>query len=300
MPQLKPRLHAIMVTYRRRDAAAATVAALLAQTRPPDTITIVDNDADPLVESIARRLGVRYVAQPDNGGPAGAIAAGVADLACWAEPHDLVLSMDDDDPPAHSAILDQLVTSWDAARTEGFRPGGIGGAGGRYRRWTGTTERPADDELSGWIPVDALGGGSQPIYLLEALVATGATRPDLFFGYEELELGLRLRALGYDLLVPGDVLRESRSRLDRLGISGRQVNSIRVRAPWRCYYSSRNLTWIARSHGHPSAPIVTTLRLVTAAARDAVVRHDLRSAALTLRGLLDGWRGRLGRTIDPG
>ena len=78
MPQLKPRLHAIMVTYRRRDAAAATVAALLAQTRPPDTITIVDNDADPLVESIARRLGVRYVAQPDNGGPAGAIAAGVA------------------------------------------------------------------------------------------------------------------------------------------------------------------------------------------------------------------------------
>lgn len=293
-------LHAIIVTFRRPEPLAETIAALRSQTRPPDSITVVDNDADPEVERLAARLGVRYQARPTNEGPAGAVLAGVASVRTWAPPADLVMLSDDDNPPTGPRVLEHLMEAWETARREGMNPGGIGASGGRYRRRTGTTQRPADDELTGWIRVDSLAGGIQPTYSLEALAVAGSTRPELFFGYEELELGLRLRAAGYDLLVPGAVLLESRTNLGRLGMTARTASAVRVRSPWRAYYSARNLLWVARRHGAHGAAVLVSGREIISAARDLVRFRDRRSAILRLRGVADGWRGRLGRVVEPG
>jgi hypothetical protein len=154
-----------------------------------------------------------------------------------------------------------------------------------------------DAELAGAVRVQYLGGGHFPIYSIVALRAVGGPRPELFFGFEELDLGLRLEDRGYLLCGAGELWAARRAELGRTGTSSRRAASGRVQTPWRRYYSVRNLVWITRTHAGVVSALVCTIRSgLGGAVRDGLAKRSLLAMGPALRGAYHGWIGRLGIT----
>ena len=139
------------------------------------------------------------------------------------------------------------------------------------------------------------------MYSVGAVRQTGVLLPELFFGLEELEYGLRLRRAGHSIYAHGPMWLEERKRNGNLQESGRP--SWRVGdCSWRRYYSIRNLIVILRLAGRPGAALRITL-LLGLGKPIANWFLDLLAGAryvlLGLRASVDAWTGKLGRTVDP-
>ncbi len=301
-----PALHALVVTFRRRAELMEVLGALAEQTRPPDTITVVDNNDDPdvalLVADFAAVVdvaNVAYVAAGGNLGPAGGLALGVETIARTAGPADSVVFVDDDDPPPGKDTLATLMRLRRELEAAGVNVGAVGCNGARFDRRCGRLERVADDQLVGPVRVDFIGGGCYPVYSVAALLDVGGPRADMFFGFDDLELGLRLADRGYRLFASDEIWRGLRTRYDRAGLTPRQAAFGRRRSGWRRYYGARNLVWIARRHGGLRAGVTAASRAVLGALDDVGRQRRLAAAMPALRGIVDAWRGRLGRRVDP-
>ncbi len=289
-------VHAVAVTYRRPAVLAATLEAFGRQTRPPDSIVVVDNGADDAVEDlVAGSDGVAYVPMADNSGPAGAIARGMSVVLESAGDDDWVLLIDDDDPPRFPSAVADVVA---VARAAPADVAAVGLTGARYRRRTGRLLRVPDDELTDLTDVDYIGNGMCPLYRIAALRAVGVFDPALFFHFEELDFGLRLRAGGWRLVLARDVTLRTRSATGRLGL-GPRARVARRSTAWRTYYAARNEVLVARRHGALTAPFVVTARLVAGGAVHALRSRTIEGVPPRVHGLVDGWRGRTGRTVEP-
>ncbi|MFB4317459.1 glycosyltransferase [Actinomadura sp. 21ATH] len=100
---------AVVVTFNRRELLAEALAALLAQTRSPDRIVVVDNaSADGTAAMVRERFpDADLMELPRNVGGAGGFAAGTA--RALQEGADLLWLLDDDtvpEPGALAALLD--------------------------------------------------------------------------------------------------------------------------------------------------------------------------------------------------
>jgi glycosyltransferase involved in cell wall biosynthesis len=300
------RLHGVLVTYRRPDALATMLEKLSAQERPIDRLFVVDNAPDDrnraLVASyVDRGLAVTYVPSEENTGPAGGIRIGMERVLEVTEGEDWVLLLDDDDPPWESDWVGSLWAF--AGKLEDLDPAvaGVGTGGSRFDRRRGRLVRPADRELVGAVPVDVIGGNQFPLYRVKAIREVGPFRSDLFFGFDDLEFGLRLRAKGWRLYTLARIQLERRRRRGRLGLAKSPSMTVRD-VGWRSYYSLRNLIWICRSQGWWWAAF--SVSLVQGLAKPVVnlFRQPLqawRALRLNARACADAWRGRLGRTVDP-
>lgn len=126
-------------------------------------------------------------------------------------------------------------------------------------------------------------------------------REDLFFGFEELEFGLRLRSAGFTLYVPGPIWharREAQGMLARRYTPSRTLGTVN----WRRYYSLRNLVAILRS----DRAYLTALRVTLVVGIAKPLANFVRSPGLSLRHLhlnllaiRDAWLGHMGRTVEP-
>lgn len=98
------RVVAVVVTYNRRDLLVEALAAVHAQTRPPDAVVVVDNASTDGTEALLRDRfrSVELVALRRNAGGAGGFAAGLA--RALTRDADLVWLMDDDTVPAPGAL----------------------------------------------------------------------------------------------------------------------------------------------------------------------------------------------------
>lgn len=296
-------LAAFVITYRRPETLRAAVAALQAQTRPPEEILVVDNAGSSETSRIAAAGGtsVTYRNAGDNLGPAGAAALALG----WARERGFEWTYwgDDDNPPATVDTLERLLA------LEAQRPpaelGAVAAAGARWDWRTGRLRRPTDDELSGVLSLDVAGGGSQLLVARAALDREDPPRAELFFGWEDLDYCLRLRRAGLEILVDGELMREYRRRTRRLGLDDRRRWSHKPpqHRLWRQYYSARNyIHLMRRAFGRPDLARRETVRVL---ARSLVAwahgpRHAAQVARFQLRGVADGYRDRLGRTVEPG
>jgi glycosyltransferase involved in cell wall biosynthesis len=300
------RLFGVLVTFRRPDALATMLEKLADQDRSIDHLFVVDNAPDDrnraLVASYADRgFAATYVPSEQNTGPAGGIRIGMERVLEVAEGGDWVLLLDDDDPPWESDWVGSLWTF--AGELDGLDPAvaGVGTGGSRFDRRRGRLVRPADRELEGAVPVDVIGGNQFPLYRVKAIREVGPFRWDLFFGFDDLEFGLRLRAAGWTMYTLAQIQLERRRRQGRLGLA--ESPSVAVRAVgWRSYYSLRNLIWICRSQGWRGAAL--RVSLVHGLAKPAMnlfgqPRQAWQALRLNGRACVDAWRGRLGRTVDP-
>ena len=113
-----PRVAAVLVTYNRRDLLLESLAAVQSQSRPPDSVIVVDNaSADGSAAAVRARFPAVQVAELDaNYGGAGGFAYGMA--LSLADGADLIWVMDDDTMPEPGALLALL----EARRSQPGRP----------------------------------------------------------------------------------------------------------------------------------------------------------------------------------
>ncbi len=299
------RLFGVLVTYRRPDDLEEHLRVLQKQTQHLERLVVVDNAPDAtgeaLVGSYADYAPAQYVPSRENSGAAGGIAQGLRATLAVADDADWVVLLDDDNPPRADDVLERLV---DFARDhEGDHTlGAVGLTGSRFDRRWGRLQRLSDDELVGSLDVDFIGGNQFPMLRVGAVRDVGVFRGELFWGLDDLDFGLRLRAAGYRVLVSGDLVRWAREFHGRLGRQQEPARVAVTRRSWRQYYTLRNLIDILRRNGQP----VSALRVAaTRGVGKAVVntlRHPRRNDGLlrlSVRAVRDGWRGRLGRTIEP-
>ena len=162
--------------------------------------------------------------------------------------------------------------------------------GPRGRLRVATDERPE--------AVDYLSGAGCPHYSAAALRSAPGPDPDLFFGFEELDLGLALKRAGRRLYSSGlardhgcaDYVEPSRAALT-------------VTTPsWRRYYSVRNLVTVLRKDGRTVDAVFVTLAAgVAKPIANLVVRPRLatKTLKLTLPAVAHAWTRRLGRRLEP-
>lgn len=134
-PDLSSHVSVVIPTYGRADYLLAAIDSVLAQTRPPGEIIVVDDgspdDTADRVASLVRAGRVRYVRR-ENGGLAAARNTGAAHAAGA-----FLLFLDDDDllvPTALEALVDALETRPEYAF-----------AYGDWVRFAGATPPPPDD-----------------------------------------------------------------------------------------------------------------------------------------------------------
>ncbi len=301
---------AIVVTYRRPAELARALTAIGDQTLHVSGLVVVDNggpseETQTLVERCRDAgLDAELIVPGRNLGPAGGRAVGMEAAMKLADDDDWLALFDDDDELPAPDTLEGLLRFSQELRVSDPTLGGVGLRGARFDWSRGRTiPIPSRVLAGGPVAVDHLHGNFFPLYSVAAVRDVGTFRPELFFGFEELEYGLRMIDAGYPLFVHGKLaqsyeLRHSRDpqrTTPRLGLDEPR---------WERYYSLRNVLWILIHRGH-------ALR----AARVAFVRGFAKPIAnlplhptaaishlrLGVRAVRDAWGNRLGAVagVDP-
>jgi GT2 family glycosyltransferase len=294
------RLGAFVTTLDRPLELRRTLEILQKQTRPPDHILVVDNAPSPGTRSVVASFAgppVSYRAMGENLGPAGSAAYALETLS--REGYEWIYCGDDDDPPLSSDTIERLLQ---VAAASGDATGGVGAVGALWDWSRGETRRLSDESLSGVVDVDMIGGGQSLIIRKETVDAVGVPDRRFFFGLDDLEYCLRIKRAGYRLLVDGELMREYREKKGHLNWTPPRRPHRRYDNLWRQYYSTRNYIFAMRyTFGHPG---LARRELLKAVARSCCswghgLRYGLAFSTLQLRGVVDGYLGRMGRTVIP-
>ncbi|HEU5083556.1 MAG TPA: hypothetical protein VFU14_09470, partial [Acidimicrobiales bacterium] len=105
---------------------------------------------------------------------------------------------------------------------------------------------------------------------------------------------------GWEVVAPGDLWAQLRRDLGRSNMTARRAAAVRRDVPWRRYYSTRNLIHITRLYGSIGAAAIATARYgLMRALVDSARARSLRAVLPPLRGAIDAWCGRMGRTVAP-
>lgn len=300
-PAACEQLFCIIVAYKRPEGLAAALRFVAAQNRTPDLVVVVDNEggsADIELVTKAMSLPIELLAAPENLGPAGGTAFAMQHILQEAADQDWITRIDDD-REGHFEVFDELLRFAIEQRALDPRVGAVGATGARYDWRRGRLVRVDDAEIdAGPVDVDYVPTNVFPAFNVGVVREIGVFDSDLFYGSSEVEYGLRLREAGYRI-VADPVLWKQLGRQSALTAGPR-----RTLRPftWRRYYSLRNQVYVLRKYGHT----VTALRvaLVRGMAKPlANLPREPKLAWLHLRwnarAVVDGWRGRMGRTYDP-
>jgi glycosyltransferase involved in cell wall biosynthesis len=299
------RLLGVLVTYRRPHELERTLAILAGQARLLDELVVTDNEPSPNNESLVRSSrsarSVRYLPMTENLGFPGGLAAGMASLLESAGDGDWIVVLDDDDPPPTADSFGDLLGFAEEMVARDPRTAAVGLRGARFDRRRGLLNRVSTSEIEVAVPVDCVAGNALPLYRVAPLRAVGTFTGPLFFSHEELDLGLRLERAGYTLYAHGSRWRERRDRNARPDVL--ESARLELLAPnWRTYYSLRNTIYILRGDGRSGVALRVTLGrgiLKPLLHVPRAPRAALRAIALNLKACVDGWRGRLGRRVEP-
>jgi GT2 family glycosyltransferase len=300
------RLHGVLVTYRRHHLLRDLLHQLDCQERHLDSLIVVDNQPNPVnravVAEYARRAPADYVAARENLGPAGGIAFGMQRVLERANDSDWVVLIDDDMDPLVPGELARLVTIAESCREMDPTTAGIGERGGRFSwsRARGKFVRLVETDRR---IVDYLGGNGIPTYRVAAIRDVGPFASDLFFGLDDYEYGLRLRARGYSLYKVGIAPGKLHTTKTREGKTREGLSFFVSGAPnWRRYYSLRNLILILRRNHHSLVAVRVTMTrgvLKPLVSLPLMPRYATRHLAMNLRSIRDAWTGRTGRQVEP-
>ncbi len=297
-------VHGIIITHQRPEGLQRVVDALHHQTLVPDTLVLVDNGGSPTIDLVAERHRQRgheaVVLRPEeNTGPAGGTALAMSWLLdAGIDDDDWVIRLDDDQQPPRDDIIESITTLGSSQRDEDAHVAAVGMVGARYDWDRGQSIRIADDELDGPVDVDWLATGCYSAFSAGAIRRYGTFDPELFFGSSEVEYGLRLRRHGCRLIAHGPLWADvGRATADTAGPK-RRVGDWN----WRRYYTLRNQIHVLRANGRTDTAIrVALIRGVAKPLANLVIspRQALQHLRWNARAIRDGWRGQLGRTIDP-
>ena len=282
----------VIVTHDRDELLPEVITAHLAELEAPDDLIVVVDCASrvPATDVVPRDERVRIVRSDENLGPAGGFALGM-DAALDAGADDLWLCNDDDLPiPGARRRLRALLHEHGPHALVGglcLRPdGSVIGYGWTWHHGV----RPVPPPSDGTTLVDSHALPFTGLFVTrETVQLAGPVRADYFMMGEEHEFCLRCVDGGARVLLE-------------------LQPAIRFKAgaththypPWRGYYQARNNVRLALARGGWRSTIRTVLRqlkLLVGAATIAEGRWA--RVAFRVRGLVDGFRGISGRTVEP-
>ena len=258
---------AFVITYQRPELLRKTVQKLFNQSLPPDYILIVDNStSDETAAEIdkfkSENIGYHKVGY--NSGPAGAAMVGLQTL--FARGYEWIYWGDDDDPPAHDRVFENLFKKLPVLEKEKINVGILGGKGGMLDTTTGRVRSLSNRELSkaDVVEVDSVPGGHTLLVNSKVVAAGILPSPKLFFGFEELDFCVKVKNNGYGIFVDAEDWLKTRHE------AGKTDENYQWKAPgfvnaenlWRDYYSSRNLLYIFYIYNYYSAFLFTLVKLV--------------------------------------
>lgn len=299
-------LYGVLVTFRRPQELAKTLATIAGQGRRLDRLIVVDNAPSAESEGVVRSWPsaaeqIEYLPLPHNAGFSGGLAAGTAEILRDARDDDWVVVLDDDDPPYSPGVFGELLRFAEEMVALDPATGAVGVKGARFDRRRGKAVRVSNSAIEPVTPADFIAGNGFPLYKVGPLRRVGGFTDEIFFSYEDLEIGLRLLRGGFTVYLHGAMLTERRTTNLRPDIL--REGGWRIAPPnWRTYYSFRNTIAILRQNG-----------LSGVALRVSLVRGFLkplfniplapRSAWRTLlwnwRAGRDAWLGRMGPRVEP-
>ena len=240
-------------TFRRNGPLLEVLKSIESQSTRPRLIIVIDNSPDAGAQGVVRdytaegRMLVEYLPLYQNCGPAGSFASATAALFFRSEPPDWMMCRGDDNPFDTNDAISSMHAF--AQRVVDMSPAAIGTHGERYSFREAKLRRVANSELlsNNVVSVDCIPGLGTPTYHLPTLKnAEIGFDPHLFFGFEELDIGLQIKKAGKLLLV--DALADYKLR-QTLGILDLALDAsvYNLKRPnWRIYFGHRNSLLIAR------------------------------------------------------
>lgn len=295
------KIAAVLATMNRASTAVACVQALAAQSRPPDSVVVADNQSND--ETVAALGALRALPfellvhrMRENRGNAGGVEEAM-ELA-FARGADAVWILDDDSWPRPEALAALLDPPWD--------PGVVRHAlqvdpnTGRF-----TWPLQVADGAGGWRLVESLAGMPPGERVRSRITWTGALVPrevraavgpvngELFIRGEDEEYPWRIERAGF----PQEAV--TRAVMDHPGpanlvhwrLLGKNLFFERGLADWKLYYKVRNMVWLKRRQAGALPAIAMALAYALATAWI----DSPRRLPLILEAAGNGWRGRLGK-----
>jgi rhamnopyranosyl-N-acetylglucosaminyl-diphospho-decaprenol beta-1,3/1,4-galactofuranosyltransferase len=294
-------LYLVVPTFRREEALRQLLIAVGHQTTLPSLTIVVDNassdDCAAVVSTIAEQipqLRLKYVDAGTNTGSAGGTAVGMTTALTIAKDDDWIMRCDDDQLPASNNLFRTLLTEAQRCLAADAQTGAVGRNGARYDVRAARLVKPPHNSSSRFVPVDYLSTGWFPIFRVSAVREAGVFRTDLFFGFDEVEYGLRLTRRGYRLYrldLPGHDRTLTRPPDLRLGS-----------ATWRRYYSLRNQIVISREYFGLGAALRVAMEtglLKPLANVPPTPGLALQHLQLNMKAITHAFQGRLGRAVEP-
>lgn len=312
----EPTVAVVVPTYNRKVLLGKCIDAILSQTVPISSVLVVDNASADGTPQFLRERGyledrrVEYVRLHSNIGGAGGFKVGL-EHACKKKPDWIWLMDDDVFPSSHSlqmllreadnladpvsSVLVSYQRQWGETSVLRYRlPRSVSEALRYYYACpTSRVHRARSPALLvDWFPfVSVLLPGS-------AVEIVGFPREDLFLYADDLEYALRLRSAGYKAyVVPASLVTHRQGRSD----------AAPARLPtWRWYYIYRNGIIAMKTEGRKLGIPIQLAALVRitagalARALTGMASGRPRLSLLILRGLSDGYRGKVGTRIVPG
>lgn len=290
-----------IITFNRPQILKETILHLRRQTRPLDLLLIADNGNAEETRAVLAEIGetgIHHHIFGDNIGPAGAAAFSLRWLA--EQGCDFIYWGDDDNPPQSPDILERSLSLLQAQN----KPAGVGIAGTLWDWTKGKVAPIPDSDLKGIVDVDIVAGNKHLILSREIVDKVGVPCDKLFFCFEDFEYCLRIKQAGFRLLVDGDRWKANREKLGRLPLEKKTIRLPKqaYAATWRQYYSTRNYVFFMRNTFH--RPDLARRELGRSLLRLCVCwlrgpKYGARFASHQIRGLVDGYRQKLGRTVQP-
>jgi GT2 family glycosyltransferase len=297
------RFASFITTFRRHAELEHAIEVTLAQTVPPDHLLVVDNGSSPEARRLVEECGdprESYEDPGDNLGSSGWVAYGLRHL--HAAGYDWIHSIDDDNPPRTPDTIERLQAL--IARNDVPTLGAVAAFGSCWDWRTGQYRRLPDAALAGDLQVDTVGGNSHLTVRRELIDAIGTPEPEFFFGFYDPLYCLRMAREGFHVMVDGDLMREYRGLAGRLDLDRTRARVPRdpYHALWRRYYVTRNYIFrMRRTFDRPDLARRETMRALSRSALSwrRGARYGARFTTLQLRGVVDGYRDRLGRRVEP-
>lgn len=286
---------AVVLTYRRPRLATDVVRSLVQKEgfEPARVLLVVNGEGGLVDRDLERRIAVLRLRE--NVGPAGGYRAGLIEAVHRFDPAWIYLNEDDigmlDLPSPRIDGLLARVAALERAESEADPVGAVVAYGRDLDPRTGLTvaRLPRSTELAA---VDVAAWGSS---LVSRRVVDAGVLPDegFFFGYEDFDFWLRVRAAGFQVLLDGAAATMVAGQVAGAG----RDETLAVDRPldheeaWRSYYQARNFLELRRRHGSSGW---TRAHLWKSVRRFHIATAPGARMAL-LHGLGDGFRGRMGK-----
>ena len=314
------RITAVTVTYNRTVTLRKCIDALLAQTRPVDTIIIVDNHSRIEEQAVIREIAaidsrISVIWLPDNLGGAGGFEAGMRAVRESTDPYDYVWIMDDDAYPRPDC-LDMLLRAGDGIGEKigydriGFLAPLIYGIDLQqfqlyhHKRLKGLALKDVQivssvDELHQASSVEA-NAFVGVLISRRAVDTVGIADGGMFIYGDDTEYTYRVSRYLKGYLIRDAVIDHQDPPMT--------TNFLQPEAWWKEYYKNRNRFFIVREFqtglkklsGYVMLMLPLLAQIPSALLKPKYQGFHLLRVRMLCRALVDGLMNRRGKTIDPG